>query len=175
MAYFSYFINKINYSMKKNTRFWIGKTFDDFLFRPQKGISETRRNISLVSKLSDLIHLELPIVSSNMDSVTASDMARAMALDGGIGVVHRAMSIERQAREIDDVKRSQSAVIENPLCLPLNATIRQAKSFAHKNNITGILIETEPESGILAGLLSGRDIPWDSDVNEHSVSCIHDA
>ena len=156
--------------MKKNTRFWIGKTFDDFLFRPQKGISETRRNISLVSKLSDLINLELPIVSSNMDSVTASDMARAMALDGGIGVVHRAMSIERQAREIDDVKRSQSAVIENPLCLPLNATIRQAKSFAHKNNITGILIETEPESGILAGLLSGRDIPWDSDVNEHSVS-----
>ncbi len=155
---------------QSDNAFWLGKTFDDFLFRPQKGISETRRNISLVSKLSDLISLELPIVSSNMDSVTGTDMARTMALDGGIGVVHRAMSIERQARKIAEVKRSQSAVIENPLCLPINATIRHAKSFAHKNNITGLLIETEVDSGILAGLLSGRDIPWGNDVNDHPVS-----
>jgi len=150
--------------------FWQGKTFDDFLFRPQKGITDTRRNINLVSILSKSISLELPLVSSNMDSVTGSKMARAMALAGGLGVVHRAMSIERQAKKIDEVKRSQSAVIENPLCLPVNATIGQAKSFAYKNNITGILIETEQGSGILAGLLSGRDIPWDKDADDRPVS-----
>ncbi len=150
--------------------FWIGKTFDDFLFRPQKGISDSRRNIHLVSKLTNTIQLELPIVSSNMDSVTGSDMARTMAMDGGLGVVHRAMSIKRQVRKIAEVKRSQSAVIENPLCLPLSATIRQAKNFANKHNITGILIETESGSGILAGVLSGRDIPWDNDVNDKVVS-----
>ncbi len=155
---------------KNDNTFWSGKTFDDFLFRPQKGITESRRKISLVSRLTNAIPLDLPIVSSNMDSVTGSDMARAMALDGGLGVVHRAMTIERQARKIAEVKRSQSAVIENPLCLPINATIRQAKNFANKNNITGILIETEPGSGILAGLLSGRDIPWNNNVNDLPVS-----
>ena len=154
----------------KNNGFWSGKTFDDFLFRPQKGITDSRRNISLVSKLTNTITIELPVVSSNMDSVTGSDMARTMALDGGIGVVHRAMAIERQARKIAEVKRSQSAVIENPLCLPVNATIQQAKNFARKKNITGILIETEPGSGILAGLLSGRDIPWNDSVDDQVVS-----
>ena len=153
-----------------NHPFWIGKTFDDFLFRPQKGITESRRKISLVSKLTNLISIKLPIVSSNMDSVTGSDMARAMALEGGLGVVHRAMTIERQTRKIAEVKRSQSAVIENPLCLPVNASIRQAKKFAKKNNITGILIETEPGSGVLAGLLSGRDIPWNNNGNDQAVS-----
>lgn len=150
--------------------FWLGKTFDDFLFRPQKGITDSRRNINLVSKLTNSIPLELPIISSNMDSVTGSDMARTMALDGGLGVVHRAMSIDRQARKIAEVKRSQSAVIENPLCLPIDATIRQAKNFANKNNITGILIESEPGSAILVGLLSGRDIPWNNNVNDDLVS-----
>jgi IMP dehydrogenase len=155
---------------KNDSSFWLGKTFDDFLFRPQKGITESRRNISLVSKLTNTIPIEFPLISSNMDSVTGADMARAMALDGGLGVVHRAMTIERQARKIAEVKRSQSAVIENPLCLPVNATIRQAKTFANKNSITGILIETEPGSGILAGLLSGRDIPWNNNVNDQPVS-----
>lgn len=154
----------------KNDLFWSGKTFDDFLFRPQKGISDSRRKISLASNLTNNISLELPIVSSNMDSVTGSDMARAMALDGGLGVVHRAMPIERQACKISEVKRSQSAVIDNPLRLPVDATISQAKNFANKNNVTGILIETEQGSGILAGLLSGRDIPWDNDVNDDVVS-----
>lgn len=155
---------------KNNSTFWNGKTFDDFLFRPQKGISASRRKISLESKLTNAISLDLPVVSSNMDSVTGADMARTMALDGGLGVVHRAMTIERQAEKITRVKRSQSAVIENPLCLPVNATIRQAKKFAQTNNITGFLIETEPDSGILAGLLSRRDIPWDDDVDNQAVS-----
>lgn len=143
--------------------FWNGRTFDDFLFRPQKAVVESRRGISLASQLTASLELELPLVSSNMDSVTGADMAKAMALEGGIGVVHRGMTIERQARKISDVKRSQSAVIEKPLRLPLGTSIRQAKIFARNNNITGILIETEAGSGVLAGLLTRRDIPWSDD------------
>lgn len=147
---------------KPSPSFWRGKTYDDFLFRPQKGFAGSRREISLSSPLTQGIALELPIVSANMDSVTGADMARAMAMEGGLGVVHRAMTIERQARKVAQIKRSQSAVIAQPLCLPTGTAIQQARKFADSNAITGILIETEPGSGILAGLLSRRDLPWDS-------------
>ncbi len=139
--------------------FWTGRTFDDFLFRPQKTDSHTRRTISVKSLLTADVALDLPIVSSNMDSVTGADMARAMAMHGGIGVVHRGMSIERQAAEVAVVKRSQSAVIDRPLCLPMGTTIRQARRFARQHGITGILIETASGSNVLAGLLSNRDTP----------------
>ena len=148
---------------------WVGKTFDDFLFRPQKGGGGSRREISLTSDLTGDISLELPIVSSNMDSVTGADMAGAMATEGGIGVIHRAMTIERQARKVAQIKRSQSAVIKQPLCLPLGATIQQARKFARNHSITGILIETEPGSNVLAGLLSQRDMPWNSDHDDQPV------
>lgn len=139
--------------------FWTGRTFDDFLFRPQKTDSRTRRDISVNSLLTAGVALDLPIVSSNMDSVTGADMARAMAMHGGIGVVHRGMSIARQASEVAVVKRSQSAVIVSPLCLPAGTPIRQARRFARQNGITGILIETASGSNVLAGLLSNRDTP----------------
>ena len=76
---------------------WVGKTFDDFLFRPQKGITLSRSNISLTASLTSNISLELPIISSNMDSVTGRKMAETMALEGGLGVIHRGQSIEKQA------------------------------------------------------------------------------
>ena len=139
---------------------WIGKTFDDFLFRPQKGIASTRSHIPLTSTLTPSLSLELPIVSSNMDSVTGRKMAETMALEGGLGVIHRGQSIEKQALTVERVKRSHSAIIENPLCLPLHATIGEARTFARQHNINGILIETTPGSNILAGVLTRRDIPW---------------
>ena len=142
--------------------FWTGRTFDDFLFRPQKSESQTRRNINVSSQLTADLALDLPIVSSNMDSVTGADMARAMAMHGGIGVVHRGMSIERQAAEVGVVKRSQNAVIGSPLRLPAGTPIHRAKRFARQHGITGILIETASGSNILAGLLSNRDTPVDS-------------
>lgn len=148
---------------------WIGKTFDDFLFRPQLGVVESRRDVSLRSALTPRLSLELPIISSNMDSVTNARMAEAMALEGGLGVIHRGQSIERQAREIATVKRSYSAVIENPHRLPVGATLDEARRFAKSRKITGILIETEPGSGILAGLLSSRDIPWMGDCGHRRV------
>ena len=148
---------------------WIGKTFDDFLMRPQKGINETRQGISLRSNLAGELKLELPLISSNMDSVTGARMAEAIALEGGLGVIHRGQSIDRQVTKVTEVKRSYSAVIENPHRLPMGATIREAKRFARQRKITGILIETSSGSGILAGLLSNRDIPWTGDVANRKV------
>jgi IMP dehydrogenase len=148
---------------------FIGKTYDDFLFRPQQGVVESRREISLGSALSRSFSLELPVISSNMDSVTEAEMARAMALEGGIGFVHRAMSIERQTEMVRRVKRSHSAVIENPRKLPRGATIREAKSFTRRHHVTALLIEERPGSGILAGLLTNRDIPRRDDADSRPV------
>jgi IMP dehydrogenase len=140
--------------------FWTGKTFDDFLFRPQEGISRSRREISLRSRLTSTLTLELPIISANMDSVTGRRMAESMTLEGGLGVIHRALPIEKQVEKVTSVKRSHSAVIEKPFCLPLGATIAEAIAFARRHKIGGILIETCQGSGVLAGVLSHRDIPW---------------
>jgi len=148
---------------------WIGRTFDDFLFRPQGGISESRREIPLSSPLTRGLTLELPISSANMDSVTGRQMAEAMALEGGIGIIHRAMPIERQAEMVRRVKRSYGAVIESPFTLPRGTTIREAKAFAQRHNIHAILIEESEGGGILAGLLTARDIPWMPELEDRPV------
>jgi len=137
-----------------------GRTYDDFLFRPQKGRAGSRQAVRLAGRCSRHIALELPIVSANMDSVTESPMARVMALEGGIGVIHRGMPIDAQAREVERVKRSHSGVVEEPFCLPRDATLREAKDAARRHGVTGILIEETRGSGILAGILSQRDLPW---------------
>lgn len=139
---------------------FVGRTYDDFLFRPQAGKVSTRRDVSLRSKLTKHLELELPIVSANMDSVTGVTMAQAMALEGGIGILHRALSIEAQAEAVARVKRTQGFVVEEPLCLPRDATIREARDFTRQHRITGILIEETRGSHELAGMLSNRDIPW---------------
>jgi IMP dehydrogenase len=144
-----------------------GKTYDDFLLRPQKGVVGSRRAVSLGSMLTPQIPLELPIVSANMDSVTSGTMARSMALAGGLGIVHRAMPIEAQAREVKRVKRSHGHVVEHPLSLPPTATIREAREFTRRHSITGILIE-QP-TGRLAGLLSNRDMPWSAGHEDDAI------
>ncbi len=139
---------------------FLGRTFDDFLLRPQEGTVGSRREVNLTSPLMAGLDLELPILSANMDSVTGREMARAMALEGGLGVIHRGQSIERQAEAVARVKRIHGAVISSPLCLPRGTTIREARAFARANNVTGILIEEKAGSRVLAGLLSHRDMPW---------------
>ncbi len=138
---------------------FIGKTFSDFLFRPQMGVVSTRSTVSLSSRLSPTIPLGLPVVSSNMDSVTEAEMAKAMALEGGIGIIHRALSIERQAEMVRYVKRSHSAVIESPRRVACGTTLGEAKKVAARHQITALLVEESPGSGILAGILTNRDIP----------------
>jgi IMP dehydrogenase len=145
-------------SAKLDERF-IGKTYNDFLFRPQQGVVSTRSSISLGCKLTQTLVLGLPVVSSNMDSVTEAAMAKALALEGGIGIIHRALPIERQAQMVRAVKRSHSAVIESPQRVARGTTLASAKAIAKRHQITGLLVEETPGSGILAGLLTNRDIP----------------
>ncbi|MGI8785409.1 MAG: IMP dehydrogenase [Acidobacteriota bacterium] len=146
-----------------------GRTFDDFLFRPQRGLVGSRRQVDLALPLSRQHRISLPIISANMDSVTAASMAKTMALEGGVGIIHRAMSIAEQTREVLQVKRSHGHIVEKPLALPRNATIREARLFTRKHNITGILIEDTPGSYRLAGMLSNRDMPWSEGQEDRPV------
>jgi IMP dehydrogenase len=139
---------------------FIGRTYDDFLVRPQRAVVSTRRGVSLRSRLSRNIELELPVLSANMDSVTEAAMAKAMATGGGLGVVHRGMGIDAQVGMVRSVKRSQGHVVEHPLCLPRGATLDDARRFTRRHGISGILIEEREGSRELAGLLSSRDMPW---------------
>jgi IMP dehydrogenase len=148
---------------------FIGRTYDDFLFRPQAAVVASRRDISLRTSLSRHLSLALPVVSANMDSVTGAQMAKAMALEGGIGFVHRGMPIAAQADSVARVKRTHGHVVEQPLCLPCGTTIREAREFTARHNITGILIEQARGSGILVGLLSDRDLPWIGGLEDHCV------
>jgi IMP dehydrogenase len=148
---------------------FIGRTFDDFLFRPARGRVLSRRSVRLTGRLSRRIEIELPIVSANMDSVTMAAMAKTMALEGGIGFVHRAMPIAVQAEEVAKVKRSHGHVVERPFSLPRDATLREAREVTRRHAITGILIEESRGSGILAGLLSNRDMPWNAGADDTRV------
>src|SRR5437773_2162711 len=116
-----------------SSELFFGRTYDDFLFRPQKGRLGSRREVRLASPFSRGIALELPIVSANMNSVTEAGMARAMALEGGLGIIHRAMSIEQQARQVENVKRRYGWVVEEPLGLPRTATLREAREFIRRH------------------------------------------
>lgn len=139
---------------------FVGRTYDDFLFRPQGGVVTTRREIGLRSRFSRRIELELPVSSANMDSVTGARMAKTMALQGGIGIVHRALSIAAQTEAVAKVKRSHGHLVDRPFVLPREATLREAREFTRLHNVTGILIEETRGSNVLAGLLSNRDMPW---------------
>ena len=150
-------------------REFVGRTYDDFLFRPQRGVVASRRQVSLDTRLSTRLRLSLPVLSANMDSVTDTRMAKAMALEGGIGFIHRAMSIDAQAESVARVKRSHGYVVEQPFCLPRDATLREARQFTRRHNVTGILIEETRGSRVLAGLLSNRDMPWADGFEDHRV------
>ncbi len=148
---------------------FVGRTYDDFLVRPQLSLVASRQDVSLRTRLSRRLALELPVVSANMDSVTGAEMAKALALEGGIGFVHRGMPIVAQADAVARVKRTYGYIVEQPLCLPRDATIREARAFTAKHHITGILIEETRGSGILVGLLSNRDLPWIEGLEDHRV------
>ena len=90
---------------------FVGKTFDDFLFRPQCGIVRSRKQVDLTSRFSRHITISLPVVSANMDSVTGAAMAKTLALEGGVGIIHRGMTIAEQAREVSLVKRSYGYIV----------------------------------------------------------------
>src|SRR3954467_4714615 len=116
-----------------------GITFDDVLLEP--GYSEVvPREVDVRTQLTRNIRLEIPVVSSPMDTVTESDLAIALAQEGGIGIIHKNMSIAQQTREVDKVKRSENGIITDPVTLPPDETVATARRLMREQNISGVPI-----------------------------------
>ena len=131
-----------------------GITFDDVLLEP--GYSEVLpAQVDVSTRLTRNIGLHAPILSSPMDTVTESEMAIALAQEGGMGIIHKNMSIHQQALEVDRVKRSEHGVIVDPVTLPPDATVGQAAEIMETRNIGGVPIT---QNGMLKGILTRRDL-----------------
>jgi len=135
-----------------------GLTFDDVLLIPSKS-SVLPREVDLTTKLTREISLNIPIVSAAMDTVTEAELAIAIAREGGIGILHKNMKIEQQADEVDKVKRSESGMIQNPVTLTPDKTVRDAKILMKKYGISGIPIVEN--GGKLVGILTNRDLRFE--------------
>ena len=136
----------------------LGLTYDDVLLVP--AYSEMLpREVSIASKFSRNIKLNVPIVSAAMDTVTESQMAIAMAREGGIGVLHKNMSIEEQADKVRKVKRSESGMIIDPVTLPTTALVADAKKIMQEYRIGGIPIVDD--NGVLIGIVTNRDLRFE--------------
>ncbi|MFZ3079626.1 MAG: IMP dehydrogenase [Bellilinea sp.] len=134
----------------------IALTFDDVLLMPRHSSIRSRQDIDLSSQLTREIQLHLPIISANMDTVTEASMAIAMAQHGGIGVLHRFMSIERQAEQVRKVKRAESLVVHNPLTISPDASVAQARQMMAEENVGGLVVVDE--NGRLDGMVTTRDV-----------------
>ncbi|WP_447637570.1 IMP dehydrogenase [Flavobacterium microcysteis] len=142
-----------------------GLTYDDVLLIPN--YSEVLpREVSIQSKFSRNITLNVPIVSAAMDTVTESAMAIAMAQEGGIGVLHKNMTIDQQAAEVRKVKRAESGMIIDPVTLPLTATVGDAKQVMREYSIGGIPVVDENQ--ILKGIVTNRDLRFEKN-NARSI------
>ncbi|WP_296147659.1 IMP dehydrogenase [uncultured Flavobacterium sp.] len=153
--------------MKAHTTKVIGEglTYDDVLLIPN--YSEILpREVSIQSKFSRNITLNVPIVSAAMDTVTESAMAIAMAQEGGIGVLHKNMTIEQQAAEVRKVKRAESGMIIDPVTLPLSATVGDAKQVMREYSIGGIPVVDENQT--LKGIVTNRDLRFEKN-NTRSI------
>lgn len=137
-----------------------GLTFDDVLLIPAES-NVTPNMIDLKTRLAADIYLNIPIVTSAMDTVTESKMAIAIAREGGIGIIHKNMSIAQQVEEVDKVKRSENGVIVNPFSLTADRTVEEADELMGKYKISGVPIVDE--SGKLVGILTNRDLRFITD------------
>jgi len=143
-------------------------TFDDVLLVPRHSVSHPK-DVSTTSRFTTGIPLNLPLVSAAMDTVTESEMAIAMARAGGIGVIHKNMSIDRQAAEVDRVKRSESGMILNPITLAPDATLREANALMMRFKISGVpIVDRE---GRLVGIITNRDLQFERNLDRP----LHDA
>ncbi|MBA2496194.1 MAG: IMP dehydrogenase, partial [Acidimicrobiia bacterium] len=141
----------------------LGLTFDDVLLMPAES-SVLPAEVDTSTQLTPRISLAIPIVSAAMDTVTEARLAIALARLGGLGIVHRNLSIADQVAEIDRVKRSQSGMILDPVTLPPAALVRDALAIMARYHISGVPI-TDP-AGHLVGLLTNRDLRFVDDVDQ---------
>ena len=145
-----------------------GITFDDVLLVPQ--YSEVTPNlVDLRTHLTKKIVLNIPMMSAAMDTVTESKMAIAMARQGGIGIIHKNMSIEAQADEVDKVKRSENGVITDPFYLSPDHTLKDADDLMAKFRISGVPIT---ENGKLVGIITNRDLKFQTDYTKKISECM---
>src|SRR4051794_29276039 len=137
-------------------------TFDDVLLAPRHSLTHPK-DVSIVSRFSRGIELRIPLVSAAMDTVTESEMAIAMARAGGIGVLHKNMSIDRQAAEVDRVKRSESGMILKPITLRPHDTVREATALMQRFRISGVPIVDDSEK--LVGIITNRDLQFERNLD----------
>ncbi|WP_439133455.1 IMP dehydrogenase [Pseudomaricurvus sp.] len=142
-------------------------TFDDVLLVP--GYSDvTAKDVSLRTQLTRDIHLNIPLVSAAMDTVTEARLAISIAQEGGIGIIHKSMSIEQQAMEVRGVKKFEAGVVKDPITIESNASIRDLVALTKQNNISGVPVL---ENGNLVGIVTGRDVRFETNL-EAPVSSI---
>jgi IMP dehydrogenase len=139
-----------------------GLTFDDVLLLPKRSPIISRSQTDLKTKLSRNIAINIPLVSANMDTVTESGMAIALAREGGIGIIHRFMTIEDQVDEVLKVKRSESVIIEKPYTIKPNMTVYDAKKMMQEYGVSGLLVEEDTKK--LAGIITQRDITFEKNL-----------
>ena len=143
-------------------------TFDDVLLVP--GHSRVHpKDTSVATRLTRRIALQVPLASAAMDTVTEARMAIALAREGGVGVVHKNMSAERQAEEVDRVKRSESGMILKPITLGPDASLRDAHQLMARFSISGVPV-VEESGGMLVGIVTNRDLQFESDLDRPVAS-----
>ncbi|HET9114874.1 MAG TPA: IMP dehydrogenase [Gaiellaceae bacterium] len=140
-----------------------GLTFDDVLLVPAES-HVLPNDVSTRARLTRSIDLAVPVVSAAMDTVTEARLAIALAREGGIGVVHRNLSIEAQAAEVDKVKRSESGMIVEPVTLPPDAPVQAALELMARYKVSGVPITDD--DGVLVGILTNRDLRFENDVDQ---------
>ena len=138
-----------------------GLTFDDVLLVPRKS-DIAPAEVSTRTRLTRRIHLNVPVISAAMDTVTEGRLAIAMAQQGGIGIIHRNMPVERQASEVDKVKRSESGMIVDPITMSPQSRICEALEMMRHYKISGVPIT---EDGKLVGILTNRDLRFEDRLN----------
>jgi len=131
-------------------------TYDDVLLVPQYSNVDSRRKLSTQTRLTNQITLQIPIVSANMDVVTEHEMAITMAREGGIGIIHRFLSIDEQARQIQRVKKTETFIVENPITMTVAHTVGDLKKLMNETGTGGILILNGGDK--LEGIVTTRDL-----------------
>ena len=145
-----------------------GLTFDDVLLIP--AYSEVLPyQVDLTTQLTDKIRLNIPLLSASMDTVTEYELAIAIAREGGIGIIHKNMTIEEQAQQVDKVKRSENGVITNPFHLSPEHTLAEAEDLMRKFRISGVPVTVGTK---LVGIITNRDLRFETDMTKTIGECM---
>src|SRR5882757_8965198 len=142
-----------------------GITFDDVLLEPAYS-DVLPREVDVRTQLTRNIRLNIPVVSSPMDTVTESELAIALAQEGGIGIIHKNLPLAYQTREVEKVKRSENGIIADPVTLPPDETVGNARKIMEEHHISGVPITV---NGFLKGILTRRDLKFLAD-NSRRIS-----